>query len=316
MKGIAAIVATLLAIPAAAMDDDPIARRPAVEEASVVTRNFYTGTLNWYFQPSASSSLSMTGYTSAPAGGTVSQVTVCFYNESAFSRTFAATASVRQGISTIQSLTFSKSFNAERFSCHTLTGFNAVVAPGDFNIVASFNLFEADNVFAGFGATEFGDIFDVAIGSARPPFATGPQGPIQMHGVGLGYRITENDSPPPPPPSCVADADTLCLNNGRFKVEATFDTGIQNGSAQVVKLTDETGYLWFFNASNVEAIIKVLNGCPLNQNFWVFTAGLTNVQVDITVTDTQTHESKTYINPPNTKYVSVQDTEAFATCSP
>ena len=37
--------------------------------------------------------------------------------------------------------------------------------------------------FAGFGATDAGDIFDIAIGSARPPFATGPQGPIHMHGV-------------------------------------------------------------------------------------------------------------------------------------
>jgi hypothetical protein len=314
MKSIAlASVIALFSVPAAATDDEPLARRPAIEEASIVTRNFYTGTLNWYFQPGASGGLTVTGYTSSPVGGTVTQVTICFYNESAFVRTFTASASVQQGSSTIQSITFSRDFNSERFSCHTLTGFNAVVAPGNFSIAASFNAFQADNVFAGFGATDSGDIFDVAIGSARPPFASGPQGPIQMHGVGLGYRITENDAPPP---GCVADNDTLCLNNGRFKVEATFNTGSQNGNAQVVKLTDETGYLWFFNASNVEAVIKVLNGCPVNQNFWVFTAGLTNVRVDITVTDTQTDTSKTYTNPLNTKYVAVQDTAAFATCNP
>lgn len=314
MKGIfATFLFGLLAAPLGAMDDQPIARQPAAEKATVITRNFYTGSLNWYFQPGGSGGLSMTGYTSSLAGGTVTQVTVCLYNESAFSRTFEATASVRQGTSTIQSIPFSRSFGSQRYTCHTLTGFNAVVAPGSFSIVASFDTFDADNVFAGFGATDSGDIFDVAIGSSRPPFATGPQGPIQMHGIGLGYRITENDAPPP---GCVADGDTLCLNSGRFKVEATFDTGSQRGKAQVVKLTDETGYLWFFSASNVEAVIKILNGCPLNQNFWVFTAGLTNVRVDITVTDTQTGASRTYTNPQGTKYVAVQDTAAFPTCGP
>lgn len=293
--------------------ESPIARRPAIEEDTIVTRNFYTGNLNWYFQPGASGVLTMTGYTSAPGGGTVTQVTVCFYNESAFSRSFTATASVQQGTSTIQSITFSRNFNSQRSSCHTLTGFSAVVAPGNFSIVASFNALQDENVFAGFGATDSGDIFDVAIGSARPPYATGPQGPIQMHGVGLGYRITENDAPPP---ACIADGDTLCLNNGRFKVEATFDTGSQSGNAQVVKLTDETGYLWFFSSSNVEVVIKVLDGCPLNDKFWVFIAGLTNVRVALVVTDTQTNVSKTYTNPPNTKYVAVQDTSAFATCTP
>lgn len=313
MKAIAAAsLLGLLAAPVAAVDEIPIARRATTEKATIVTRNFYTGELNWYFQPGGSS-LTMAGYTSAPGGGTVTQVTVCLYNESSFSRTFNATASVRQGTSTLQSIPFSRSFGSQRYTCHTLTGFNAVVAPGNFSIEASFSIFDADNVFAGFGATDSGDVFDVAIGSSRPPFATGSQGPIQMRGVGLGYRITENDAPPP---GCVPDGDTLCLNNARFKVEATFNTGGQNSNAQVVKLTDETGYLWFFSASNVEAVIKVLNGCALNQSFWVFTAGLTNVRVDITVTDTQTGVSKTYTNPQNTKYEAVQDTSAFATCNP
>jgi hypothetical protein len=310
---VAFCLASLMAVPLGASDEDsPVARRAFAEETTVVTRNFYNGNLNWYFQPGSSGALTMSGYTSSTAGGTVTQVTVCFYNESAFSRSFSATASVRQGNATIQSVPFQRSFNSERFSCHTLTGFSAVVAPGSFSIEASFNQFQAENLFAGFPATDSGDVFDVSIGSSRPPFATGPQGQIQMRGVGLGYRITENDAPPP---SCIADTDTLCLNNGRFRVEATFNTGSQSGNAQVVRLTDETGYLWFFSASNVEAVIKVLNACALNQSFWVFTAGLTNVRVDITVTDTQTGQSKTYTNPLNTKYIAVQDTAAFATCS-
>ena len=116
------------------------------------------------------------------------------------------------------------------------------------------------------------------------------------------------------PGTCTADAETLCLNGGRFKVKATFDTGSQSGNAKVVKLTDETGYLWFFNSSNVEAVIKVLNACGVNNNFWVFAGGLTNVHTVITVTDVRTGQSKPYTNPQGRAFQPIQDTAAFATC--
>lgn len=117
------------------------------------------------------------------------------------------------------------------------------------------------------------------------------------------------------PNACIPDGDTLCLNNGRFKVEATYQTTQGSGTAQVVKLTDETGYFWFFNSNNVESVVKVLNACGLNSRYWVFTAGLTNQGVDITVTDTLNPASvKHYVNPLNRTYVTVTDTAAFATC--
>ena len=114
---------------------------------------------------------------------------------------------------------------------------------------------------------------------------------------------------------CEPDGDTLCLNNGRFRVEATFETGGGlTGTAQVVKLTDETGYLWFFNANNVEAVIKVLNACGLNNRYWVFAGGLTDVEVRITVTDSQNGASRVYNNPQGAPFQPIQDTNAFATC--
>ncbi|HYO15367.1 MAG TPA: trypsin-like peptidase domain-containing protein, partial [Thermoanaerobaculia bacterium] len=120
---------------------------------------------------------------------------------------------------------------------------------------------------------------------------------------------------PPTPSVCTPGPSTLCLGSGgRFKVEATFDTGSQQGQAQMVKLTDETGYLWFFNSANVEAVVKVLNACGLNNNFWVFAGGLTNVQTQITVTDTKTGAAKTYTNPRGTPFQPIQDTSALATC--
>ncbi|HEX2121101.1 MAG TPA: trypsin-like peptidase domain-containing protein [Thermoanaerobaculia bacterium] len=114
--------------------------------------------------------------------------------------------------------------------------------------------------------------------------------------------------------TCTPGSTVLCLNNGRFKVEATFVAGGQSGTANVVKLTDETGYLWFFNASNVEAVVKVVNGCGLNSRFWVFAGGLTDVRVDLRVTDVSKGTVKTYTNPQGVAFAPIQDTGAFATC--
>ena len=115
-----------------------------------------------------------------------------------------------------------------------------------------------------------------------------------------------------PSSSCVPSSNRLCLNQGRFAVTAKFQAGTNpEGTASVVKLTDETGYLWFFNSNNVEAVVKVLNGCGLTGSYWVFAGGLTNVQVDLTVTDTQTGNSKTYRNPQGTAFQPIQDTAAL-----
>ena len=114
--------------------------------------------------------------------------------------------------------------------------------------------------------------------------------------------------------SCTASPTTLCLNDDRFQVQATFTTGGQSGTAQVVELTPDTGSLWFFNSSNVEAVVKVLNGCGTNNRYWVFAGGLTNVRTVITVTDTETGATRTYVNPQNTAFQPIQDTNAFATC--
>lgn len=87
-----------------------------------------------------------------------------------------------------------------------------------------------------------------------------------------------------------------------------------SGSGQAVDLTADTGYFWFFNPANIEVIVKLLDGCTVNNRFWVFAGGLTNVNTSITVTDTTTGASRTYTNPAGTPFQPIQDTGAFATC--
>ena len=117
------------------------------------------------------------------------------------------------------------------------------------------------------------------------------------------------------PGGCAADANTLCLNASRFAVTASFRTSTgQTGKGTAVTLTSDTGYFWFFDPTNVEEVVKVLDGCGLGGNYWVFAGGLTNVQVTTVVTDTRTGKSKTYQNPQGKVFQPVQDTQALPVC--
>ena len=113
---------------------------------------------------------------------------------------------------------------------------------------------------------------------------------------------------------CTPNANSLCLNNGRFKVTATYTSAQGSGTATAIPGTSDTGQFWFFSSQNVEMVVKVLNGCTFNQRYWVFAGGLTNVQVTMTVTDMANGTVKTYTNPLNTAFQPIQDTAAFATC--
>ncbi len=111
---------------------------------------------------------------------------------------------------------------------------------------------------------------------------------------------------------CASDGATLCLNGGRFEVKVDWAVPSKgtSGHGTPVPIAGDTGYMWFFNSTNVELIIKVLDGRPVNGHFWVFYGALSDVQYAITVRDTQTGAVKSYTNPDG-KLASVADTEAF-----
>ena len=115
---------------------------------------------------------------------------------------------------------------------------------------------------------------------------------------------------------CIADPTSLCLNDGRFQVTALWHKRDgSSGLANAVPLTADTGYFWFFNPSNVEVVTKVLNACGTAFNsHWVFAAGLTNVEVTLTITDSETQQVRTYTNPLGVPFQPIQDTSAFLTC--
>lgn len=111
--------------------------------------------------------------------------------------------------------------------------------------------------------------------------------------------------------ACAPSPTSLCLNQGRFRVEMDWtDFQGNSGAGRAVPLTGDTGYFFFSNPANVEVVLKVLDGTALNGHFWVFFGALSNVEYEVRVTDTVTGFRKTYRNPPH-NFASVGDTAAI-----
>jgi hypothetical protein len=115
---------------------------------------------------------------------------------------------------------------------------------------------------------------------------------------------------------CTPTAETLCLNEQRFRVEVEWRDFQGNvGMGQVVPFgSDDSGLFYFFGADNWEMLVKVLRGCGLNQHYWVFAAATTNVEYTLTVTDTATGKRQSYENALGERAPAITDTSAFATC--
>lgn len=119
-------------------------------------------------------------------------------------------------------------------------------------------------------------------------------------------------------PSCASDDDELnitCLNKGRFATQVNSATADGIVTANVVPQgTDDSAIFWFFNPVNWELFVKVVDGCGVNNRFWVFVSALTDQQFQLQVTDSKTGQAKFYSNPQGQAFQTVLDTNAFAGC--
>jgi hypothetical protein len=97
---------------------------------------------------------------------------------------------------------------------------------------------------------------------------------------------------------CVPDAHTLCLLGGRFQVTVAWRNhrNGETGVGTAIPFSDQTGFFWFFDAANIELVVKVLDGRIPNGHFWFFYGALSDVEYTITVTDTETGVQRLYQN--------------------
>jgi photosystem II stability/assembly factor-like uncharacterized protein len=154
--------------------------------------------------------------------------------------------------------------------------------------------------------------FPLAGGLSSASEASLTQTTVARASGGLESPLAHRSARPEAATACVPGQTALCLSGGRFRVEVAW-RAIKlgtSGSGQAVSLTADTGYFWFFQSTNVELIVKVLDARAFSGKFWVFYGALSDVEYTITVTDTATGAVKTYFNPQD-KLASLADTSAF-----
>ncbi len=110
-------------------------------------------------------------------------------------------------------------------------------------------------------------------------------------------------------------AGSLCLQNNWFDVSLSYfdpNAGIwRDAGFSGVDIGHEAGLAYFFAATNLEMLVKVLDGNAINGRFWVFAAAATDLGWELRVRDTETGWTNEYHNPPGNRPLPITDTYAF-----
>lgn len=111
---------------------------------------------------------------------------------------------------------------------------------------------------------------------------------------GLDPDPDPDPGPDPDPPTdegytdCVP-ATTPLVFDGGYSVRMCYETsqGTVGEAKAGIWASGESGLLWFFTRGNAEVLIKVLNGCNINNHRWVYVAPVTDLAFNLHVVDGQ-----------------------------
>jgi len=117
-------------------------------------------------------------------------------------------------------------------------------------------------------------------------------------------------------------AGTLCLGDGRFEAKVSYRSadGAPLRAAQSIEVgpARRSGLFAFAQGTapdgELQGILNVLDGCAVNDHFWVYLAAVTDLELDVAVRDTQTGRTWAFHNPAGKAADVVRDVDAFRTC--
>ncbi|MXZ37331.1 MAG: hypothetical protein F4Z19_03555 [Holophagales bacterium] len=95
---------------------------------------------------------------------------------------------------------------------------------------------------------------------------------------------------------CKLSSINACVNNWRFTVFADYSTEtLEKGQARVLDtfgLGDSASLFYFFDHANPELLVKVINGCWLNDHYWVFGSAATDLKYNVVIGDLATADAE------------------------
>ncbi|MEM7049031.1 MAG: hypothetical protein AAF604_05200 [Acidobacteriota bacterium] len=100
--------------------------------------------------------------------------------------------------------------------------------------------------------------------------------------------------------ACQSNVHQACLMDGRFSVRIEIEGEESPGAATAQPLTQNTAGFWFFSADNLEVLVKVLDGRPVNDHYWVLFGSISNLPYSVVVENTATGQVRRFSNPAGT----------------
>ncbi|HYO12647.1 MAG TPA: Calx-beta domain-containing protein [Thermoanaerobaculia bacterium] len=115
------------------------------------------------------------------------------------------------------------------------------------------------------------------------------------------------------------DARALCLKDGRFEATVRWRASEEDveSDAKGVLLPETRGSGLFSlspEGDDLELLLKVRDGCAVNDHYWLDFAAATDAELLVKVRDTLTGRTWVYFNPVGSVPAPVRDVDAFATC--
>ena len=126
-------------------------------------------------------------------------------------------------------------------------------------------------------------------------------------------QTAESDDPVEPPDTSPCGEGLGCVQDDRFEITVSAVANGETVMGVANDLTGDTDWFSFFDPSNVEVFVKVPSGtCGINNRWWIFAGGATDLDLTVRVRDTQTGLVQTYTSTGT--FTAINDTSAFESC--
>ena len=160
-------------------------------------------------------------------------------------------------------------------------------------------------------------------GAAADPAATGSAG-ARAASLPAADSATVPAGPPARPPASVpqpfrgppSDSGPTYMLGERFQMYGEWTSPTERGALHGAPMTRDSMAFYFFTPENIEIVVKVLDGCAINGHRWLFMAGMTDVEFDLQVKDTQTGQLWRVANGLGKPFAPVGDVTAFPCSAP